>query len=253
MTPGSGGALNYGFDASGNLTTLPTGATGSYDNASELTSSVLSGTTTTDYTYDSDGERTQAAISGTTSASASYNGAQELTAYDNVGVANMTAASYDGDGLRQTATTAGTTQSFTWDPSGSLPHLLMDSTNAYIYGPGNTPIEQVNLTSGTDQLPRQRPARLRPRHRQQHPAALNATTSYDAWGNPETTGGLTSLHPLRIRRRLHRPHRPHLQHRALLRPPNRPVSHHRSTRRPNRPKVRLRRLAIPSISGTRLA
>jgi hypothetical protein len=50
MTPGSGSTLNYGFDPSGNSTTLPTGASGSYDNASELTSSSLSGTTTS-YSY----------------------------------------------------------------------------------------------------------------------------------------------------------------------------------------------------------
>ena len=56
MTPGSGPAVSYGFDASGNLTTLPTGAAGSYDHAGELTSSTLSGTTTS-YTYNADGER----------------------------------------------------------------------------------------------------------------------------------------------------------------------------------------------------
>jgi YD repeat-containing protein len=59
MTPGSGSTLNYGFDASGNLTTLPPGATGTYDHAGELTSSVLSGTTTS-YTYNADGERLSA-------------------------------------------------------------------------------------------------------------------------------------------------------------------------------------------------
>jgi hypothetical protein len=42
----------------------------------------------------------------------------------------MTAASYDGDGLRQSATTSGTAQDYTWDISGPLPRLLMDSTNA---------------------------------------------------------------------------------------------------------------------------
>jgi hypothetical protein len=48
MTPGTGSALNYG--PSGNLTTLPTGAAGTYDHASELTSGSLSGTTT-NFTY----------------------------------------------------------------------------------------------------------------------------------------------------------------------------------------------------------
>ena len=55
MTPGSNSALTYGEDASSNLTTLPTGASGTYDDASELTSSTLSGTTT-GYTYDASGQ-----------------------------------------------------------------------------------------------------------------------------------------------------------------------------------------------------
>lgn len=46
MTPGSGSTLNYTFDASSNLTALPTGASTGYDHAGELTSSTLSGTTT---------------------------------------------------------------------------------------------------------------------------------------------------------------------------------------------------------------
>ena len=132
--------------------------------------------------------------------SASYNGAQELTAYNNNAVANMTAATYDGDSLRASASTtpnggSSTTQNFTWDVSGSLPHLLMDSSNAYIYGPGNTPIEQVNLSTGTLQY-------LVPdllgsvRGIVSSTGSLTATTSYDAWGNPQTTGGLATYTPI---------------------------------------------------------
>ncbi len=64
MKPGTGTTLSYGFDPSGNLTTLPAGATGSYDHDSELTSSALSGTTTS-YTYNADGERLGATQGGT--------------------------------------------------------------------------------------------------------------------------------------------------------------------------------------------
>ena len=71
----------------------------------------------------------------------------------------------------------------------------MDSTNAYIYGPGNTPIEQVNLTTGNIHIPRQRPPRIGPRHRQRSDRNPQRTTSYDAWGNPQTTGGLTAATP----------------------------------------------------------
>ena len=196
-TPGSGSANNYAFDASGNLTTLPTGASTSYDHASELTSSTLSGTTT-NYTYDSDGQRTQETVSGTTTVSADYNGAQQLTSYDNSS-ANIQATCYDGDGLRQTLSTSNTsctspTNTFTWDVSGTLPRLLTDSTNAYIYGPSNTPIEQVNLTSGTmTYLTSDLLGSVRGTINTS--GTLTASTSYDAWGNPQTTGGLTSSTP----------------------------------------------------------
>jgi RHS repeat-associated protein len=197
MTPGSGSSLGYAFDASGNPTTLPTGATGTYDHASELTSAVLSGATTS-YTYDADGQRTQAAQGGSTVVSASYNGAQELTAYSNP-AGNMTSAGYDGDGLRQATTitpTGGsaTTEHYTWDPTSSVPKLLLDSDNAYIYGPGAGPLEQVNLASGTaryliaDSLGSVRGI-------VDTSGTLTASTAYDAWGNPETSGGLTSYTP----------------------------------------------------------
>ena len=122
MTTGSNSPLDYGFDASGNLTTLPTGATGTYDHDSELTSSVLGGTTTS-YTYNADGDRLSAAQGSTTTASGTWNGADELTAYSNA-AADMSQASYDGNGLRASATFtpaggSATTQNFTWNTTGS--------------------------------------------------------------------------------------------------------------------------------------
>lgn len=197
MTPGSGSALNYAYDASGNLTTLPTGASGSYDNGSELTSSTIAGTTTT-YTYNSDGQRTQASQGGNTVASATYNGAQELTAYNN-SAANMSAATYDGDHLRSSSTitpTGGsaTTQNYLWSTSRSSPQLVMDSSNAYIYGQGTAPIEQVDLASGTiNYLVADRLGSVR--GTVNSAGSLTHTTSYDAWGNPQTSGGLTTSTP----------------------------------------------------------
>ena len=74
MTPGSGSALGYGFDPSGNLTTLPSGGAATYDKAGELTSSALSGTTTS-YTYNADGQRLAATHGSTTMGSGTWNGA----------------------------------------------------------------------------------------------------------------------------------------------------------------------------------
>jgi len=194
MTPGSSSALSYGEDASLNLTTLPTGASGTYDDASELTSSSLSGTTT-DYTYDASGNRTEASVGGTSTVSGAYNGAEQLTSYSNA-AADMTAATYDGDGLRTSASSTPTggsssTQSFVWDTTSSVPELLMDSSNAYLYGPSGTPFEQVNLSTGaitylvSDALGSVRGV-------VSATGSLSASTSYDAWGNPETSGGLSA-------------------------------------------------------------
>ena len=189
MTPGTGSALDYSYDASSNLTTLPAGAAGTYDHDSELTSSVLAGTTTT-YAYNPDGEQLSATQGPATITSATWNGAGQLTSYD-APAADMTAATYDGNGLRATMTTAAGTQDFTWDAAGDL---LMDSASAYIYAGGTAPAEQVSLADGTitylstDTLGSVRGIVT-------SAGALAATTTYDTWGNPQTTGGLTAATP----------------------------------------------------------
>ncbi len=194
MSPHGGTTQDYGFDASGNLTTLPGGADASngYDHAGELTSSALAGVTTT-YSYNADGERLQGAQGGSTIASATWNGAGLLTSYDD-SAANMSAATYDGNGLLATATSGAGTQNLTWTAAGDLPTLLMDSDNAYIYATGSAPAEQVNLTTGAitylvaDSLGSVRGT-------VNSSGSLTATTSYDAWGNPASSGGLTSATP----------------------------------------------------------
>ena len=71
----------------------------------------------------------------------------------------------------------------------------MDSGNAYIYTGGVAPAEQVNLATGsimylvTDSLGSVGGV-------VNSSGTLTATTSYDAWGNPETTGGLSLSTPL---------------------------------------------------------
>jgi RHS repeat-associated protein len=197
MTPGTGSALSYGFDASGNLTTPPTGATGTYDHDSELTASALSGTTTS-YAYNADGQRLTAKQGSSTVASGTWNGAAQLTGYAN-SAAGMTAATYDGNGVRATTTVtppggSATAQDFVWDAVGSVPLLLMDSANAYIYGGSTAPVEQVNLDTGTvtylaaDSLGSVRGT-------VSSAGALTGTAAYDAWGNPQTPGGLTATTP----------------------------------------------------------
>jgi RHS repeat-associated protein len=196
---GSSTAASYGFDASGNLTTLPAGAIATYNGGSELTSSTQSGDTTS-YAYDASGNRLTSAQGASTITSATWNGAGRLTAYTNPSV-TMNSATYDGDGMRASATftpqgnSSPVTQHFVWDGD----NLLMDSTNAYIYtnfsgGSQAAPLEQVNLSTGAltylsaDSLGSVRGT-------VSSSGALTATTSYDAWGNPQVTGGLTATTP----------------------------------------------------------
>jgi RHS repeat-associated protein len=185
---------SYGYDDSGNLTGLPGNASGAYDNDGELVSSTSSSGIVTSYTYNADGERTAATTSGSVVASATWNGAEELTAYTD-GAGAMTSATYDGDGLRVSSTmTSGGTQDYTWNPLSTVPQLLADSANAYIYTAGGAPAEQVNLSTGTvtylvtDLLGSVRGT-------VNSGGSLTGTTAYDAWGNPLTSGGLTATTP----------------------------------------------------------
>jgi RHS repeat-associated protein len=198
MTPaGSASASSYGFDESGNLTTLPAGAAGTYDNAGELTGSTLSGATT-GFTYNADGQRLTAASGGTTTAAGTWNGARQLTSYAS-GTGSMTSTAYDGLGMRATATitpagSSAVTQHYVWNPLASVPQLIMDSGGAYIYAGFTTPAEQVDLTSGTitylnaDSLGSVRGT-------VSATGTLTGNTSYDAWGTAAASGGLTATTP----------------------------------------------------------
>ncbi len=63
-----------------------------------------------------------------------------------------TTYTYDGDGLRMSEKPASGSQlTFSWDTVGSVPMLLDDGENAYIYGDplfgGSAPVEQINLST----------------------------------------------------------------------------------------------------------
>ena len=69
------------------------------------------------------------------------------------GTATSATYSYDGTGLRTSKTVNGTTTTYTWDKSGSLPLLVAETTGGnttrYIYGPGGLPIEDVQPNGTT--------------------------------------------------------------------------------------------------------
>jgi RHS repeat-associated protein len=79
-----------------------------------------------------------------------YNQAGNLTSYTPASGSAST-YKYDGDGLRASKTVAGATTWTAWDTAtGAVPLLLGDtSTQFYIYGPADTPIEQIKGSVNT--------------------------------------------------------------------------------------------------------
>lgn len=185
----------YTTDPSGNLTTLPTGATATYNSAQQLASSTAAAGTTA-YNYDQDGNRTSATLGGTATATATWNDNNELTSYTTATVAETN--TYNGDGLRvaSTAGPIGSPQqnSYIWDMTSGVPRLLEDSTNIYVYSGTNTPVEQINVSTGA-------PTYLITDNQGSVRATANAvgavtgTISYDPWGDPRTRGGLSATTP----------------------------------------------------------
>jgi RHS repeat-associated protein len=93
---------------------------------------------TSTFSYDAEGDRTGVIGSSGASQTYSYNQALELT-----GVGSKVSYTYNGDGLRMSKTVGAVTTPFTWDVASGLPSVLEDGTNAYVYGPGGLPLEQV--------------------------------------------------------------------------------------------------------------
>ena len=136
------------YDATGNIETASgyissTTMSQSSDAADEVTGQDYNSESAT-ISYDTLGDQT--ANSGT---SATYG-------YDQIG--DMTSASADGatssylvngDGLEAAATVDSTinNQFVLNNATSSLPLIMSDGTNDFLYGPGATPVEQFNITS----------------------------------------------------------------------------------------------------------
>jgi RHS repeat-associated protein len=188
---------SYSYSSAQNLTTSPSGETEQYNaddeacwqgTGSGACSSPPSGATT--YSYSNEGNRIATMPSSGTSDSYTYNMANELT-----GVVpssgSFTSYVYDGNGLLQSETTASTTN-YTWNVQGSLPLLLSDGTNYYIYGPGDNPIEQIAVSGGaTSYLLADELGSVRAITNSS--GTTTATFTYDAWGNETgSTGSATT-------------------------------------------------------------
>lgn len=154
-----GSAVNtFAYDPSGDPTTLSEHAGGSFDTfnqtfdaAGEVTTqnpAAGSGGSATAYAYDTLGDLTGVA-SGSTTLTYGYDQAGRLTTATSA--ASSASYLYDGDGLEAASQPAqpGALSQLTWDVNGSLALLLSDGANDYVYGPGDTPLEQVTLDTST--------------------------------------------------------------------------------------------------------
>ena len=182
------GGNGYGYDAADDPTQVGS-STNTFDTAGELTGGGGVG-----YSYDQLGERTLATPTSGPATNYGYDQAGNLTSVSRSAGSGVVAISdtyaFDGDGLRASQSIGGSSSYLAWDKSMGLPLLLDDGQNSYIYGPGGVPFEQVDGAGNVLFL----------HHDQQGSTrmltgttgAIQATFSYDAYGNPTGSTGTAS-------------------------------------------------------------
>ena len=152
--------------------------------AAEITAAAGSGLVTTSYGYDSEGNRTSISTGDQAAISLTYDQGNRL-----IGYGTSASYSYNGDGLRMSSTVGSTTTAFAWDQSGSVPLLLMAGTTAYIYGPGDHPIEQISGSTPTYLLSDQQGST---RLLTNSAGSVVGTYTYDSYGETVSHTGTAS-------------------------------------------------------------
>lgn len=193
----SAGSSSYQYSSGRNLTTGPTGLSQQFNASDELCwagtgsgacSAPASGAIT--YSYSNEGNLTTV-TAGTGTTTYGWDQANKLTSLD-----TGTSASsyvYDGAGLLQSEITNGVTTDYTWSSPSGLALLLEDGANYYIYGPGDTPIEQIGTSSGdTSYLLADNSGSVRATT--DPSGAVIGESTYDPWGNTIATSG-TAMTP----------------------------------------------------------
>lgn len=183
LTKGAG--LSYEYDAANN----PTKAGGS-TNTFNANDELEKGTSAT-YTYDEAGERTKTAPSIGQATAYTYDLAGNVKAVELVKEGKkpgfMDSYTYDGNNLRASQTIAGVQSFLTWDTTESVPLVLNDGTNSYIYGPKGLAIEQINAEGKVFYLHHDEQGSTR--MLTGSTGAKEATLTYDAYGNTTGTTG----------------------------------------------------------------
>ncbi len=183
----------FTYDAADNMTELESATPLRYDAADELTEGPVSPGTAeapATFAYDRDGNRTSATPSGGEATRYTYDQANRLLTLS-IPLRRSKTYTYDGDGL-MVSRSGPATLSFVWDRSGGLPLMLGDGTNRYVYGPDDTPLEQIDGRGVVTYL--HHDAIGSTRMLTEARGAATATFTYSPYGTlTESTGTQTTL------------------------------------------------------------
>jgi RHS repeat-associated protein len=181
------GSTTYAYDPADEPTTLGSN-TSVYDAAGELKTS---GSNT--YGYDQLGDRVSSTPKEGQTTTYGYNQAGDLVQVkQGKGTTGLNDTyTYNGEGLRASQTKGKTTSYMTWDTQAELPSVLSDEQSSYIYGPDNIPIEAIQSKGTVLYLHHDQQGSTR--MLTSATGAIEATTTYDAYGNTTgTTGNATT-------------------------------------------------------------
>lgn len=133
----------YEYDIVGNLT-KNIDNTQSYDASGQIQSS---GSTV--FSYDARGNRIQSTDSSSELNNKTYTWDENNLLTGFAGQSQDINYTYDSSGLLSSRSSSGIeTNSFIWDMNASIPLLLDDGENEYIYGIHRTPLAQINKSTG---------------------------------------------------------------------------------------------------------
>ncbi len=117
--------------------------TNAFNSADELTST----SSETHYSYDEEGRRKEVAPDDGPATVYSYNQANNLTSISRSEAPSTQTVEdsyvYNGEGLRVAQTRSRSTSYLTWDTTEGVPVLLSDGARSFVYGPEESPIEQL--------------------------------------------------------------------------------------------------------------
>ncbi|HWH25193.1 MAG TPA: RHS repeat-associated core domain-containing protein [Pseudolysinimonas sp.] len=183
-------SAGYTSSPAGLVHTTPAGDTLSYNTANQLTGMTNTGTgVASSYSYDANGARTDEVTTPASGPAVTKSFDYTETGALNVFNGGGTTVSYesDGDGLRHTRTVGATSDNFLWDPTAAIPLLLSDGVHSYVYGPGLTPIAQIDTTGTVEYLYGDNLGSVRTVTNDA--GSVVSSTDYDPYGNVTTHAG----------------------------------------------------------------